>query len=99
VVHGIVWTFVPIGENYSYILWNQSDEYIRTLIDTDAELLKAMGVNVIRVFSDVPPQWVQYLYQRHGIYTVVNDLFGRYGMTVDGRWLGRTDYSDMRTRN
>jgi beta-galactosidase len=98
VVHGIVWTFVPIGENYSYILWNQSDEYIRTLIDTDAELLKAMGVNVIRVFSDVPPQWVQYLYQRHGIYTVVNDLFGRYGMTVDGRWLGRTDYSDMRTR-
>ena len=97
-VHGMVWSYVPIGENYSYSLWNQPREIIQKMIDTDAALMKEMGVNAIRVFSDVPPEWIEYIYQRYGIYTVVNDLFGRYGLSVDGRWHGRTNYSDIRTR-
>ncbi len=97
-VHGVVWSFVPIGENYSYSLWDQPKELIQKMIDTDAALMKEMGVNAIRVFTDVPPEWIEYLYRRYGIYTVVNDLFGRYGLIVDGRWHGQTNYSDPRTR-
>ncbi|RLW70744.1 MAG: hypothetical protein B6D68_00465, partial [spirochete symbiont of Stewartia floridana] len=87
-VHGVVWSFTPIGENYSYSLWNQPKEFIQRMIDTDAALMKEMGVNAIRVFTDVPPEWIEYLYRRYGIYTVVNDMFGRYGLMVDGRWHG-----------
>ena len=72
--------------------------YIKAMIDTDGALMQEMGVNVIRVFTDVPPEWVTYLYQQYGIYTVVNDLFGRYGMMVDGRWQGQTNYASLRTR-
>lgn len=97
-VHGMVWSFVPIGHNYSYSLWDQPEEIIQKMIDTDAVLMQEMGVNAIRVFADVPPKWISYLYSRYGIYTVVNDLFGRYGMMVDGRWHARTNYADMRTR-
>ncbi len=97
-VHGVVWSFTPIGENYSYSLWNQPKEFIQRMIDTDAALMKEMGVNAIRVFTDVPPEWIEYLYRRYGIYTVVNDMFGRYGLMVDGRWHGQTNYSDLRTR-
>ncbi len=97
-IHGVVWSFTPIGENYSFDLWSQSRSYIKAMIDTDGALMQEMGVNVIRVFTDVPPEWVTYLYQQYGIYTVVNDLFGRYGMMVDGRWQGQTNYASLRTR-
>lgn len=97
-VRGVVWSFVPIGDNYSYSLWDQPKEIIQEMIDTDAAMMQEMGVNVIRVFSDVPPEWISYIYNRYGIYTVVNDLFGRYGLMVDGRWHPRTNYADLRTR-
>ena len=98
-VHGTVWSFTPLGENYSYSLWDESDEYIQKMIDTDAVLMQEMGVNAIRSFSGIPPEWVSYLYQRYGIYTVINDMFGRYGITVKGRWHTHTNYADMETRD
>lgn len=97
-VKGVVWSYTPIGENFTYDLWAQTEDYITKVIDTDMALIKAMGGNAIRVFSLVPPQWVEYIYDRYGIYTMVNDLFGRYGVTVDGRWQFPTDYSNPRTR-
>ena len=97
-IHGVVWSFTPIGENYSYVLWDQPEEIIQEMIDRDAALMQEMGVNAIRVFADIPPKWVSYLYQRYGIFTIINDLFGRYGLTVDGRWHARTNYADLRTR-
>ena len=97
-VHGVVWSFTPIGDNYSYNLWDQPKELIQQMIDTDAVLMKQMGVNSIRVFTDVPPEWITYLYNRYGIYTVVNDLFGRYGIMLDGRWYAKTNYADLRAR-
>jgi beta-galactosidase len=96
-IHGVVWTFTPIGDNYTYSLWSQPDEFIKKMMDRDGVLLQDMGVNVIRCFSTIPPEWITYLYQHYGIYTVVNDLFGRYGISVNGRY-GKTDYSDMNTR-
>lgn len=97
-VKGMVWSYTPIGENYTYDLWSQPDDFIRDVIDRDAEMMKAIGVNAIRVFSDVPPEWITYFYRQHGIYTIVNYLFGRYGMTVRGIWYPQTDYSDYYTR-
>ncbi len=97
-IHGVVWAFTPIGETTTYDLWGMDDEFIQRMIDTDARLLQDMGANAIRVFSDVPPRWITYLYEQYGIYTVVNPLFARYGISVDGRWHPRTNYADLRVR-
>jgi hypothetical protein len=97
-IKGMVWSYTPIGENYTYDLWSKSDDFIQKMIDTDMPLLKAMGVNTIRIFSAIPPKWVEYIYVKYGIYTVINDLFGRYGVSVNGRWYPQTDYSDKHTR-
>ena len=97
-VKGIVWSYTPIGETHTYDLWSKSDEYIERMIDTDMPMLKAMGVNAIRCFSDIPPKWVEYIYTKYGIYTIVNNLLGRYGVTVNGTWYANTDYSDQYTR-
>ncbi len=97
-VKGVVWSYTPIGENFTYDLWSQPDSVIRHTIDTDMTLMKNMGVNTIRVFSVVPPRWIEYIYNQYGIYTMVNDLFGRYGVTVDGRWQFPTNYADPDTR-
>ena len=97
-IKGMVWSYTPIGENFTYDLWSKSDDFIQKMIDTDMPLLKAMGVNTIRIFSAIPPKWVEYIYIKYGIYTVINDLFGRYGVSVNGRWYPNTDYSDKHTR-
>jgi hypothetical protein len=68
------------------------------MIDTDMPMLKAMGVNTIRCFTTIPPKWVEYIYTKYGIYTMVNDLLGRYGVSVNGTWYPQTDYSDYYTR-
>ena len=97
-VKGIVWSYTPIGETHTYDLWSKSDEFIERMIDTDMPLLQAMGVNAIRCFSDIPPRWIEYIYTKYGIYTIVNNLLGRYGVTVNGTWYVNTDYSDYYTR-
>ncbi len=97
-IKGVVWSYTPIGQKYTYDLWSKPDEFIKQMIDTDAELMKSIGVNAIRVFSMVPPEWIEYFYYEHGIYTIVNYLFGRYGMSVRGKWFPQTDYSDRYTR-
>lgn len=98
-VKGVVWSYTPVGETYSYDLWSKSDEYITRMIDTDMALIKAMGANTIRCFSTIPPKWIEYIYAKYGIYTIVNDLLGRYGATVNGKWYPTTDYSDKYTRD
>ena len=98
-VKGMVWSYTPIGETYTYDLFSHSDEYIQRMIDTDMPMLKAMGVNTIRCFSTIPPEWVEYIYSKYGIYTIINDLLGRYGCSVNGTWYPATDYSDRHTRD
>ena len=97
-VKGVVWAYTPIGETFSYDLWSKSDEFIQRMIDTDMILLKAMGVNAIRCFYEIPPKWVEYIYTKYGIYSIVNNMLGRYGITVRGTWYPNTDYSDLYTR-
>ena len=97
-VRGMVWGYSPRGQNYTYNLWGESDDYIRKVLDYDFGLMKAAGINAIRSFSTIPPQWIAYIYREHGIMTVINPLMGRYGYTIGGKWVPFTDYSDPLTR-
>lgn len=98
-VLGMNWDYVPIGQNYSYSLWTQPDDFIREVLAREMPLLQAMNVNAIRVYVGIPPKWVQHIYENYGIFTVLNHTVGRYGLTIDGAWLPVTDYSDPKVRS
>ena len=97
-INGMNWDYYPIGTNFSYSLWKQPDDVIKAALDSEMSLLKNMGVNVIRQYTGVQPKWVQYIYEKYGIYTMLNHSFGRYGLTLNGNWVPNTEYSDSRTR-
>lgn len=93
-INGMNWDYFPVGTNYNYSLWKQSDDVIMAALDHEMPLLKNMGVNAIRQYTGVPAKWVKYIYERYGIYTMLNHSFGRYGLTVNGKWEPNTDYSN-----
>jgi hypothetical protein len=97
-IKGFVWDYKPVGANYTYDLYGQSDEFVKKLIDHEFGLMARAGVTATRSFVRVPPKWVTYIYETYGIMTVVNPLMGRYGALVDGIFEPNTDYSDPRTR-
>lgn len=97
-VKGMNWDYFPIGTNYSYSFWNQSDEFIQTALQEEMGLLKNMGVNSIRVYTGIPNKWIEYIYSNFGIYTMLNHSFGRYGLTIDGVWKPNTNYGDKKTQ-
>ncbi len=97
-VNGMNWDYYPIGTNYSYSLWKQSDPIIKEALEEEMSLLKNMGVNTIRVYTGIPKKWIEYIYTNYGIYTMLNHSFGRYGLTINGTWLPNTEYSDANTR-
>lgn len=97
-VNGMNWDYFPVGTNYSYTLWNQSDDFITKALDDEMSLLKNMGVNTIRVYSGMPKKWIEHVYNKYGIYTMLNHSFGRYGLTINGNWVPNTDYSNPKTK-
>jgi len=97
-IKGMNWDYTPIGENYVYSLWEQPDAFIEDVLAREMPLLRGMGVNVTRQYVGVPPRWVKYMYEKYGIYTVINHPAGRYGFTIDGVWVPSIDYSDPHTR-
>ena len=97
-IHGMNWDYIPIGHNYAYDLFSQPDDVIVAALDREMGLLKSMHVNAIRVYTGLPPKWVQFIYERYGIWTMLNHTVGRYGLTVDGVWYPVTDYSDPKIR-
>lgn len=97
-INGMNWDYFPIGTNYAYSLWQQPDDIIRAALDEEMSLLRNMGVNAIRQYTGVPAKWITYIYEKYGIYTVLNHSFGRYGLTLDGAWVSNTEYADPRVR-
>jgi hypothetical protein len=97
-VKGVVWGYTPIGESYAYNLWEYPEAYIMKVLDYECALMKNAGINTIRSFSMIPPKWVTYMYQKHGIMTAINHLMGRYGYTIGGVWRTATNYADPLTR-
>ena len=87
-INGMNWDYFPIGTNYSYSLWKQSEDVIKAALDAEMGLLKNMGVNTIRVYSGMQPKWITYIYETYGIHTMLNHSFGRYGLTINGE-IGR----------
>ena len=81
-VNGMNWDYFPVGTNFSYSLWNQSDDFIKKALDDEMSLLKNMNVNTIRVYTGIQPKWIKYIYEKYGIYTMLNHSFGRYGLTL-----------------
>ena len=98
IINGMNWDYFPIGTNYNYSLWKQSDEVIKAALDTEMGLLKNMGVNTVRQYTGIQPKWITYIYQKYGIYTMINHSFGRYGLTLNGTWVPNIDYSSQITQ-
>jgi len=94
-INGMNWDYFPIGTNYEFSLWEQSDEFIKTALDTEMTLLKDMGINTIRVYIGMQPKWITYIYETYGIYTMINHSFGRYGLSINGKWKAETNYSHL----
>ncbi len=97
-VLGMNWDYLPIGQNYTYGLFSQPDDIIIAALDREMPLLQDMGVNAIRHYVGIPPRWVRYIYEKFGIFTVLNHTIGRYGLTIDGVWYPQTNYSDPLVR-
>lgn len=97
-INGMNWDYFPIGTNYNYSLWKQSDDVIKAALDAEMGLLKNMGVNTIRLYTGIQPRWVKYIYENYGIYTMLNHSFGRYGLTINGAWVPVTHYDDPETQ-
>jgi len=98
-INGMNWDYIPIGTNtVNAAFWKKSDDAIKAGLDTEMSLLKNMNVNVIRQYTGVPARWIQYIYENYGIYTMLNDSFGRYGLTLDGVWTPVTNYADPKTQ-
>ncbi len=95
---GMNWDYYPIGTNYAYRLWDQSDDFIIAALEREMVLLGGIGVNAIRLHSDVPPKWITYIYTKYGIYTMLNHTFGRYGLTINDSFINHTDYADFHHR-
>ena len=98
-INGMNWDYYPIGTNYSYILWDQPEEFILKVLDDEMSAMKAMGVNTIRQYVGVPPRWVKYIYETYDIFTILNHPFARYGMEIDGKWIANVNYGDPATRD
>jgi hypothetical protein len=98
IVNGMNWDYFPIGTNFSYSLWNQSDDFIKQALDDEMSLLKNMNVNAVRIYTGIPKKWITYIYEEYGIYTMLNHAFGRYGVTVNGSWMANTEYADPRVQ-
>ena len=98
-INGMNWDYVPIGTNVvNANFYKKSDDIIKAGLDAEMALLQNMNVNVIRQYTGVPAKWVRYIYENYGVYTMLNDSFGRYGLTIDGVWTPVTNYADVRTQ-
>lgn len=99
IINGMNWDYMPIGTNYSYDFWSKPDGFISQALDDEMSLLKAMGVNAIRVYTGIPAKWITYIYENYGIYTMLNHSFGRYGVTIGGAWISNTNYADKAVKD
>ena len=97
-VLGINWDYFPRGTTYNYNFWTESDDLIKAALDREMGLARAMGVNAIRAYVGITPQWVEYIWKNYGIYTVLNHALGRYGVTVNGVFDANTNYADPESR-
>ncbi|MEM9080493.1 MAG: hypothetical protein AAGC74_07380 [Verrucomicrobiota bacterium] len=96
-VKGFTWSHTPVGHKYDYNLFAESDDAIKAALKRDLTLIRDAGGNTLRHI--IPLEWMDYVHQNYGLYFVANDYCGRYGMTIDGKFIAHTDYSDPQVRD
>ncbi len=94
IINGMNWNYRPIGYNYEYSLWQQSDETIKSVLDTEMSMLESIGVNSVRIYTGIQPKWIEYIHKHYGIYTMINYSFGRYGLEIEGKIVSPIDFGD-----
>jgi len=80
IIKGMIYSPVPIGENHTYDFWSDS----RKPHMLDAKLMKAAGVNTIRVYQ--PGKYTKNTKE------TMRDLYNIFGIRIAmGHWLGFWD--------
>lgn len=97
-IQGMNWDYHPIGMNYEFNFWIQPDDFIEKILDIEMQMLQKIRVNAIRVYIGIPKKWIEYIYEKYNIYTMLNHSFGRYGLNINNSWVANTDYADENTR-
>ncbi len=95
-VKGFTWSYTPVGMKYDYDLFAEEESAIKAALERDLSLIRAAGGNTLRHIH--PPKWMEYMHDTYGMHFIANDYCGRYGMTIDGKFIAHTDYSDPRVR-
>ncbi|MDR2702535.1 MAG: hypothetical protein LBB72_08900 [Spirochaetaceae bacterium] len=91
-VKGVNWSVNPPGVSFIFNLWDESDATIRRVIDAEGALMREAGINAIKVGADIPRKWVEYMYNKHGIYTIINYDMERWGASANGKYYFPTNY-------
>ena len=91
-VKGVVWAVNPPGTSHWFNLWDESDRTIRKVLDIEGAQMAEAGINAMRVGGDIPRKWVEYMYNKHGIYTIIQDGMSRWGASANGRYYFPTNY-------
>jgi hypothetical protein len=99
IINGMNWNYRPIGYNYEYNLWSQSDVKIKSVLDKEMSMLQDIGVNSVRIYTGIQPKWIEYIYRKYGIYTMINYSFGRYGLQIEGKTVSPIHYDDKATQH
>jgi hypothetical protein len=97
-VFGMNWDYFPIGTTVTYSLWEQPDDFIEKALESEMTMMRDMGINTIRLYVGVPKKWIEHIYDKYGIYTVINHAMGRYGHFIDGKYEDPINYQNPRHR-
>ncbi|MGJ8726477.1 MAG: glycoside hydrolase family 2 TIM barrel-domain containing protein [Roseibacillus sp.] len=95
-VKGFTWSHTPVGMKYDYNLFAEEEPVIKAALKRDLTLIRDAGGNTLRHIY--PPVWMKYMHETYGMHFIANDYCGRYGLTIDGKFIANTDYSDPKTR-
>lgn len=88
IIKGVVYSPVPIGKNYTYDFWSDP----KKLYLYDAKLMRAMGVNSIRVYQPgIDPKKTK---------KAIRELYKKFRIRVAmGHWLGFWDNANYADNN
>lgn len=95
-VKGFTWSHCPVGMKYDYDLFQEEKPAIEAALKRDMSLIRKAGGNTIR--GVVPVPWMKYIHETYGMHFISNDHCGRYGLTIDGKYVAQINYADPKTR-
>lgn len=96
-IKGFTWSHTPVGKKYDYNLFEEEEEpAIKEALKRDLTLIRRAGGNTLRHI--IPIKWMKHIHALYGMHFISNDYCGRYGLTIDGKYVSHTDYSDPKVR-